>query len=285
MTDVNGSAAGDAAGNRTVVDPNAGGGSNGAGNDWLAGLETENRSVVEAKKWTSPNDAIKSYRELETHSSKALSVPGEGATAEDWNKLYDRLGRPATPDKYELKVDRENLPADFPYDETLAVNFRTWAHENGLNPKQAQTLHDKWVASAAEGYKAQAQKLVTEQETAHRELVSKWGEPDSDGYKRNVELMSRAARELGIADALKQGNLITPDGGVRNATLAQALARVGKELFAEDSYASGDGGVLSNPWSADHFNLTEQGKLVRSDPNKAKALIRAAGKDPAMYGL
>lgn len=287
MTDgVNGPGDADAAAdNRTVVDPNANGGSNGSGNDWLAGLETDNRSLVEAKGWKGPNDAIKSYREAESRLGQTLSVPGEGATAEDWNKLYDKLGRPATPDKYELKVDRENLPADFPYDETLAVNFRNWAHENGLNPRQAQALHDKWVASAAEGYQAQAQKVVQEQEAAHRELLSKWGDKDSDGYKKNVELMSRAARELGLADALKQAQMITPDGGIRNATLAQALARVGRELFAEDSYATGDGGVLSNPWSSDNFNLTEQGRLVRSDPNKARALIRAAGHNPAQYGL
>jgi hypothetical protein len=98
-------------------------------------------------------------------------------------------------------------------------------------------------------------------------------------------MMSRAARNLGIAEALQQGGLITADGGIRNAKLALALARVGKELFAEDSFAAGEGGVLSNPWAKDSFNLTEQGKLVRSDPNKAKALIRAAGKDPSAYGL
>jgi hypothetical protein len=283
MTEANGSAG---AGNPiTSIDPNAGDGSNGAGTDWLAGLEADNRSIVEAKGWKGPQDAIKSYRELETRLGQTLSVPGKDATAEDWNKLYEKLGRPESPDKYELKVDRTNLPAEMPYDETFAVEFRNWAHEAGLNPRQVQALHDKWVGKYADGFTKSAQTLVSEQETAHRELTAKWGDAQSEAYKKQVELMSRAARNLDLTDALKAGNLITADGGIRNAKLAVALAKVGAELFAEDSFATGNGGVLSNPWSKDAFNLTEQGKLVRSDPNKAKALIRAAGKDPAQYGL
>jgi hypothetical protein len=281
--EVNGPGA-DAPDNRTVVDTAAPDGSKG-GVDWVAGLETDNRTTVEAKQWASANDAIKAYRELESHASKALSVPGKDATAEDWNKLYEKLGRPESPDKYELKVDRTNLPAEMPYDETFAVEFRNWAHEAGLNPRQVQALHDKWVGKFAEGFTKSAQTLVSEQEAAHRELTAKWGDAQSEAYKKQVELMSRAARNLDLTDALKAGNLITADGGIRNAKLAMALAKVGAELFAEDSFATGNGGVLSNPWSKDSFNLTEQGKLVRSDPNKAKALIRAAGKDPAHFGL
>lgn len=288
MTDgVNGPEGGDTStDNRTAIDPTAGDGSKGSGNDWVAGLATaENRTLVEAKKWGSMDDVLTGYRNLETHSSKALTVPGEHATADDWSKFYGRLGRPETADKYEIKVDRSTLPADMPYDEALAVNSRNWFHEAGLNSKQAQTLHDKWVGSFAEQFTAQQTAIRTEQETAHRELVAKWGDKDSDGYKREVELMSRAARNLGLAEDLAKGGLLTADGGVRSSKLAFALAKVGKELFSEDSFATGDGGVLSNPFAKDTLNLTEQGKLVRSDPNKARALIRAAGGDPATYSL
>lgn len=289
MTDgVNGPEAGAAASatdNRTVVDPNAGGGSTATGNDWVAGLEAENRTLVEAKKWGSVNDAIKSYRDLETHASKALTVPGENATAEDWSKFYGRLGRPETADKYEIKVDRTALPADMPYDETMSVEFRSWAHEAGLNPKQAQALHDKYVGSFAARFTEQTNQAKQQETAAHADLVQTWGDPASEGYKKNVELMSRAAHQLGVADALKKGGLLSADGGIRDATLAKALARVGKELFSEDSFASGDGGVINNPWAEGKINLTEQGKLVRSDPNKARALIRAAGLNPATYNL
>lgn len=284
MTDVNGSEV-DTSGNRTSIDANANDGSKGGGADWVAGLTAENRTAVEAKGWKSMDDALTGYRNLEVHSSKALTVPGEHATADDWSKFYGRLGRPETADKYEIKVDRSTLPADMPYDEAIAVDFRNWAHEAGLNTKQAQTIHDKYVGNFAKAFTDNVAKVTQEQETAHRELVAKWGDKDSDGYKREVELMSRAARNLGLAEDLAKGGLLTADGGVRSSKLALALARVGKELFSEDSFATGDGGVLSNPFAKDTLNLTEQGKLVRDDPNKARALIRAAGGDPKAYDL
>ena len=40
-----------------------------------------------------------------------------------------------------------------------------------------------------------------------------------------------------------------------------------------------------NPFSKEFFNLTEQGKLIRENPEKAKQLIIAAGGNPALYGL
>ncbi len=41
---------------------------------------------------------------------------------------------------------------------------------------------------------------------------------------------------------------------------------------------SGGGGARKNPWSKEHFNLTEQGKLVRENLPEAKRLAAEAGK-------
>jgi hypothetical protein len=271
--------------NRTTLDTGAGNGSLPAFTDLVAGLSPENRTLVEAKKWGSLDDAFKSHRELETHASKALVPPGKDATAEDWNKFYGKLGRPEKPEGYELKVARETLPEDFPYDETLSVEFRNWAHEAGLTPSQAQKLHDSWVGKHAGTFEAMKQDLAKKADTAHSEIVQEFGQPDTDGYKKGVELMSRAVRQLGITDALKEGGMLSADGAVLNGKLAKALARVGKDMFSEDSYASGDGAALDNPFSKATENLTKQGQLISSDPNKARAMIRAAGLKPETYGL
>lgn len=266
--------------NRTILDNGGADGSLPAFTDLVAGLAPENRTLVEAKKWASLDDAFKSHRELETHVGKALVPPGKDATADEWNAFYGKLGRPEKPEGYELKVARESLPQDFPYDETLSVEFRNWAHESGLSPSQAQSLHDKFVGKQAGSFAAMRESITKKADTAHSEIVQEFGQPDTDGYKRNVELMSRAARQLGITDALKEGGMISADGALLNGTLAKALAKVGKDMFSEDSYASGDGGVLENPFSKGSENLTKQGQLISSDPNKARALMRAAGLDP-----
>lgn len=261
-------------------------GSNGSGENWVAGLQIEdNRALVEAKQWKSPDDAIRSYRELEHHASKALKLPGENATAEDWNKFYSKLGRPETPDKYELRLNTEAVPQDFPYDETSAIEFRKWAHEAGLNPAQAQSLHDKFVGYQANAFTSSRAEVMKSEGDAHRAIVGAWGDPDTSGYRQNVEFMSRAVSQLGIKDSLVKGGLVSGDGAVLDSKLAFALAKVGKELYGEDSVATNANGVLKNPFSDDHFNLTEQGRLSREDPKKAAALARAAGKNPAEFGL
>nr|BDD44477.1 scaffold protein [Bacilli bacterium]BDD44721.1 scaffold protein [bacterium] len=41
----------------------------------------------------------------------------------------------------------------------------------------------------------------------------------------------------------------------------------------------------NNPFSKDSFNMTEQGQLIRNDPDKARELIKQAGGNPALFGL
>lgn len=285
MSDANGLS--DQGNNRADATVVADQGSNGDGKTWAAGLQVEeNRALVEAKQWATPDDAIRSYRELETHASKALRLPGDNATADDWNAFYSKLGRPEKADGYELKLNAESVPQDFPYDEKSAIEFRNWAHEAGLTPRQAQTLHDKFVGYQAGAFGAAKEAAAKREGDTHRDLVTDWGDPDTSTYKQNVELMSRAVAQLGLKSALVELGALGADGAVRNATLAKALSKVGKELYAEDSMATTASGALSNPFSdGDSFNLTKQGELLRSDPRKASALIRAAGKKPAEFGL
>jgi len=40
-----------------------------------------------------------------------------------------------------------------------------------------------------------------------------------------------------------------------------------------------------NPWSKEHFNLTEQGQILRENPEKARQLIIQAGGNPSLFGL
>lgn len=261
-------------------------GSNGNGGDWLAGLSEENRNLVQAKQWGSPEAAVKSYRELEAHASKALRPPGEDATAEEWDAFYAKLGRPEKPEGYEFALP-EGLPEDLPYDDTFAQKFKAWAHDQGLTPKQAHALHDAYVQDFAGQVQSAREAEGKAVEEAHQTLVKEWGNPDTDTYKRKVEMMSRAARQLGGNDLygeLAEMGAITKSGEVKRPQLAKALASVGEKLFAEDNLFGGPGSV-ENPFSEKSFNLTKQGQMIRSDPDRAKALIKAAGLKPSEYGL
>lgn len=267
----------------TVITDN---GSSGDNANWVAGLQAEeNRALVEAKKWGNPDDALKSYRELETHASKGLHMPGENATADEWKAFYGKLGRPETPDKYELKLNTELVPQDFPYDENSAIEFRNWAHEAGLNPKQAQQLHDKFISHQAGQFGQSREAMAKAEGDTHREIVRTWGDPDTNGYRENLEYASRAISQLGLKESMVKGGILSKDGSILDAKIAFAMAKVGKELYGEDTMATNASGNLNNPFADATENLTAAGQLVRSDPRKAAALIRAAGKKPAEYGL
>jgi hypothetical protein len=99
-------------------------------------------------------------------------------------------------------------------------------------------------------------------------------------------LADRAMHRLGLNEVLRDSGLIAADGGVRDARIVTALAKIGNALYAEDSLL-GSTGESDNPFAGDNPNLTEQSRLIRearSDPAKAayvRSLMDAAGIDPA----
>lgn len=263
-------------------------GSNGDGGDWLAGLSEENRSLVEAKKWDGdPNALVKGYRELESHAKSALVPPGDDASPDDWSAFYDRLGRPEKPEGYEFRLP-EGVPEDMPYDDTLKAQFQTWAHESGLTPKQAAMMHDFYVQQAGQTYTDAVEWTGAKVTAAHDALVKVWGDPETEGHKRNVELAGRAIRQLGgdaLQSELTQFGFMTERGEVTSALITQMFAKIGEQLYVEDAVYAGPTASVNPFADGPHHNLTEQGKILRSDPKRAKALIQAAGQDPALYRL
>jgi hypothetical protein len=257
--------------------------------DWTSGLSEDNRKTVEAKGWIGkgPDAILDGYRSLEGHLGKALVPPKDDAGPEDWSKFYGKLGRPEKPEAYELKRPAE-IPENLPYDAKTAEEFKVWAHEAGLTPKQAAALHDKYMGKWANAYGSVEEQRAKAAAAAHEEIVKSWGDPDSATYKRNQELANRTVRNTGgqeLLKELKDLGALGPNGEVMTPRLAAALAKVGQSLYAEDNLWSGGDTNRINPFSDKTKNETEQGNLIRRDPELAKALIRQAGIDPKDYGF
>lgn len=283
------------AGTSTAADATAAQGSESAGSgDWLTGLRDEgNRQFVTSKGWKDFDALVKSTQdgdrritELTAQNEKALVLPGDDAKPEQWNDFWNKVGRPEKAEAYEFKLP-EGLPADLPYDSKSADEFKNWAHEAGLSPRQAQVVHDRFVQRSAEGVQAQLAAQETAAKASHEELTKAWGEPSSEDYKRNVALADRAIRQNGGAELLaelRDVGAVGPNGEVLKPKIGNLLARVGKALYAEDTVYGGPS-TAANPFSDKSENMTDQGKIIRDDPNHARALIRAAGKSPLEWGL
>jgi hypothetical protein len=64
------------------------------------------------------------------------------------------------------------------------------------------------------------------------------------------------------------------------------FAKAGQAIFAEDNILKGKADQLNNPFSdGEHFNMTAQSVMIKSDRDRAISLIYAAGKKPADFGL
>lgn len=110
------------------------------------------------------------------------------------------------------------------------------------------------------------------------------------------ELIKEKARNPDAVKALLNKDAISLDEDGNVVGLSEQLDNLKEEedyLFGETGLKgegpNGDGQTTvaneDNPFSDDEFNLTEQGKLIREDPDKARKLIKKAGKDPANYDL
>ena len=252
---------------------------------WLSGLQDAgNRDLVTKKGWdksNSPDAVITSYRELEGRLGKAIIVPDANAPREDYDKVYTALGKPKTPGDYAFKIP-QGVSEKFPYDDAFATDYKNWSYEADLSSRQAQLIHDRFVQRSAKQMDAMNDAMLRKVGTAHQEILSKWGPVDSSGYRDNLEHAKAGLRGLGLTDTFKAAGLIDQNGSIADAKLAFALATVGEGLYQEDRLRGGGPGhfTQSNPWKDGQENLSEQGRIVRENPDLARSLIQAAGKDP-----
>ena len=250
------------------------------------------REWLKSQKIASAKDlATKAYN-LDKFVGGAVKVPGKDATDEERAAFYTKLGRPEQPDKYQFEVPKE-LPENLPYNADMAAGFKGFAHGIGLSQQQAAAAHDWFVAQQVQeangvaGQVSEQQQAVAMAERSKLEKV--WGPVDSDSGRKNAELADRALRagppEL-LADLTKAG-ILGPNKEVMNANFGLLLSSLGAAIYAEDGVLRGSAAAVGNPFDegSKDFDMTRQMALYKKDPDHARLLIAAAGKQPSDFGL
>jgi hypothetical protein len=118
---------------QTPTEPKSGGGLK------FDALGEEERAKL--ARFKTENDLGKSYLELEKRLGASVVLPGKNAKPEDVEAFYEKLGRPKSPDGYEL--DPVFLPDNVSQTDPGNKEFRKIAHEIGLSKVQAKALN-KW---------------------------------------------------------------------------------------------------------------------------------------------
>lgn len=232
--------------------------------DPWAGLNADNLSFIKGKNFSDLNAAVASHRELQTAFSQRTAtndVPADVAG-------YD-FGEP------------ENLPEGMNYSSDFENAFKDWAHKAKAPKAVAQSIRNEFVEYAKAAHAAQQEAMNLAVTNSKVTLSREWGPEEGPMFKRNVELAMRASEQLGLSDRLVQSGALIKgkDGGmtVADAAVVQSMAKIGLAMFAEDSLY-GEPAATANPFAKDTENLQMQSRILKENPQKAKALIAASGR-------
>ena len=104
---------------------------------WKEAIPEDLRNDPNISKFTELEALAKSYiNATRMIGQDKVAVPNNNSTDDQWNEVYNKLGRPESPDKYKLEVKSDVVPLDDGAIKSFAEN----AHKLGLNNKQAQGI-------------------------------------------------------------------------------------------------------------------------------------------------
>ena len=148
---------------------------------WKEAISEEFRTNPNIEKFTEIDALAKSYiNATQMIGQDKVAVPNKNSTEDQWNEVYDKLGRPESADKYSLNVKSDVVPLDNGAVKQFAEN----AHKLGLSNKQAQGVLE-FYKNSMEGT-AQQSKVDTEtaQVQAEQELRQEWGREFESNVQR-----------------------------------------------------------------------------------------------------
>ncbi len=153
-----------------------------------------------------------------------IPLPGKTATDEQWNEVYNKLGRPESPDKYKLELKTDVAPVD----ENVIKGFAQNAHKLGLNNKQAQGILEFYKNTLESSAKEMSVNMEYAQEQAANELRSEWGRAYDDNL-RKASAVAKTYLEPELLDTqLKDGSRLGD-----NPKIIKAFANIAN-LLSED---------------------------------------------------
>lgn len=145
-----------------------------------------------AKSWVNAQKMI---------GAEKVVIPGKDATDEDWAAFYNKIGRPESPDKYEVKgQDGKDLIAD--------KNFKELAYKTGLTVKQVENLvkyDQERMTQMQQAYEAQHTNALRDSLQAYQQQLG--GE---EKFKATVDKARTAVNALadnGFKEFLRQSGV------------------------------------------------------------------------------
>lgn len=244
---------------------------------WTAGLDADTRAFAEAKGWKEPAAAISAVAKLEQalghHIPAPPSDPEKLASWEGWAKL----GRPETPDKYDLSGFKP--PEGLPWNDEVAKGLLPTMHKLGLSNAQVNALLSAYATAQHGEYQKLDQTVSAAAAGLKAGLQKEWGR----AYDARLALANKAAA-MAFGPDLEAARQIQLTGGVfllDHPVLAKALARIGEQVGESGSIPGGQGTMAMTPDQA----RSELAALRRDKARVDILLNRAHPEHDAMVEL
>lgn len=250
MTDQTNAPAGAPAGESTAA--TAGGGVTTVASSLLGGTQapaagTEGAPAAGGEQGAAGADPAKAGGDGggEGNQGDTLALPGKDATPEEWAEFYAKIGRPETPEGYELPVPEGD-------DGAFAKQMAPILHKHGITAEQAKGLANDWnalvaaqQAEAAKAEQAEIARLDQQNKAEATELRNEWGAQ----HDANMHFAKLAAQQFFPAEhAPAVISAIESVLGYK-ATI-QMLHTIGKGLGEHDAAGLGGNGGGAAPKSA-----------------------------------
>jgi len=155
---------------------------------WKDSISEEYRKDPNIEKFTEADALAKSYiNAVRMIGQDKISIPTKNSTQEVWDEAYSKLGRPESPDKYNLKIESEVVKMD----DNAIKSFAEQSHKLGLNNQQAEGILE-FYKNNMEGT-AQQSKIDTEtaQAQSEQQLRQEWGR-DFDAKVQQAGALAKA---------------------------------------------------------------------------------------------
>ena len=176
--------------------------------DWRSQIPEEIRDHKSLAHFTDVGAMAKSLVNAQSMiGADKVAIPGKHATDEDWGEVWRKLGRPDTPDGYELVNE---MPEGIEQNDDMLNWFRATAHEIGMTPTQAQKMLGKYNQFLGTQMGADEGMVEQLRETTEIELKKEYGAAFADRVSNGNAVMQEfggeGLTELQLADGRLLGD-------------------------------------------------------------------------------
>ena len=234
--------------------------------DWKANLSDEIKSDKSLENIKDIEGLAKSYVHAQKLvGSDKIPVPNKFATEKDWDEVYQKLGRPATPGDYKYE-----LPEDKKIDEAALKNFSDQAHKLGLLPGQANGMVKFYNEMTSSALQEADTKATAAREASSTELKKEWGQ----AFEQKISQAASLAKSVGATE-LFNANMADGTKLGDHPVMIKAFAELANKM-GEDSIVQASGPMYQTPAQIDKQigELTMPGSAywVKNHPNHKVAV-------------